>query len=163
MPSVTFIMKSGKTYSGNKESISTAQKLDTRLMVKNSSKFPIYFWLNIETTTEYRDATRKSFNKQTHSWRVNPGIINGHDDGAILRKAIAREKTGDVDLEWAKNNIKRVITTVKVSYAPIIHKNLIFKVDPETWSFDPILFQWSDPLGTLDSNIKGFEKAEISL
>jgi len=63
MPSVGFALKSGKTdyfQKGGTNIPSRKQELDTRLIVRNNSKFPIYFWMEVNLEVEYKNGTKKN-------------------------------------------------------------------------------------------------------
>ncbi len=165
MPSVGFALKSGKTdyfQKGGTNLPSRKQELDTRLIVLNNSKFPIYFWMEVNLEVEYKNGTKEKIAKKIeYSWRMNPGErLDGHDDGAILCQAIMNKSFDEID--WGQGetifnqkieDIQRIRATVVISYAPLTQKNLVFKIEPDTWSFSPVSFNWNDSKGTSDDNI----------
>jgi len=165
MPSVGFALKSGKTdyfQKGGKNIPSRKQELDTRLIVLNNSKFPIYFWMKVNLEVEHKNGSKEKIDKKIeYSWRMNPGErINGHDSGAVLCQAIMKKSFDGID--WGQEEtifnkrieeIQRIRATVVISYAPLIQKNLVFKIEPDTWSFSPVSFKWRDSKGTNDDNI----------
>jgi len=169
MPSVGFALMSGKTQHAkeqNQRELTAKEKLKTYLLVKNNSKFPIYFWIKIVSGIKYTNGNNsKKEEVFRNSWRMNPGeSLKGHDGYNILYKTIFNKKDPQqVDLDEEKlkkglRDIKEITGTTKISYAPLLDKNLKFSIDEEEWKFDPSKFTWKDSRGTEDINIHYFPK-----
>lgn len=164
MPSVGFALKSGATdyvQKGGKDLPSRKQELDTRLIVKNNSKFPIYFWIEVNIEVEYKIGVKEKKEKTIkYSWRMNPKEkLDGHDSGKILCQAIMNK--GFNEINWGNDavfnqkieEIKNIAATIRISYAPLVQKKLVFKIEPDTWNFSPVSLKWRDSRGTSDDNI----------
>ena len=163
LPSVTFIFKSGNTWQRQKgnENPSLQEKLDTRRIVINKSKFPICFWLRGSLKVVYKDTSQQARNERIYDeWRVYPeSILDGHDSGNMLCTAIFKKKPEEIDwqqevqLQQEMDKIESITARIKTSYAPAIRKKSPFHLEAETWSFDLEKLKWIDPLGTSDDRI----------
>lgn len=166
MPSVGFALMSGKTQhtkQQNQKELTAEEKLKTYLLVKNNSKFPIYFWIKVVSGIKYKDGNNsKKEEIFENSWRMNPGeSLKGHDSHNILYKTILNKEPQEVNLDGKTlreklGNIKEITGITKVSYAPLLDKNLKFSIDEEEWKFDSSKLTWKDSRGTEDINIHYF-------
>lgn len=165
MPNVDFALISGTTYCKRLRatSINLADAIDTRLVVKNSSRFPINFSIKGYTEVEYKTRGKESTRKNVEFFWSVPSrpTLYAHDSGDMLAQAIMGKRGKDIN--WSKETakfrkkvtgIKNIKAVLEITYSPAIEeKSLTVNLKPQTWHFNPTSSMWEDPLGVSDNLI----------
>lgn len=148
MPSVSFVLRSRKTIynrSSNTldlelpESMEMKEKLKTQFIIRNNSKFPIFF--KVKITFEINGKRRPPFKDY---WE-NPLPA----DSEIIRyPEVVHLENFIKEIDNIKG--KKIIAHIKYAYAPKFAPEVSSKTIRETWTFDLEKYEWVGPAGIRD-------------
>lgn len=159
MPSAFFTLYSAKTFARIAEVEPPSlirQKLKTILVIKNNSKFPVYFKIKIIFKVD-----GKIMNISPHYWdetplRLLPGCVR-FPDVVHLSRALEDDKNKNDEDSFNKKisgTIKKaIIADIEYSCVPVLEPDIKYKTVREEWRFDLNDFIWIAPHGTRDENI----------
>lgn len=164
MPALNFDVKSGKTLlNKNEDQLSLADRLFTKIFIRNDSKFIIYCFVEIVLRVEYKNGNVSTLNRKVRDEKnplvIFPRRVFAFPQENLLSKSLLQKGCKKLDQEddkrfmFQKDEIKEISAEFIISSGPFLQESFKFTLRPLKWTFNLEEEVWINPQGTKDYNI----------